>query len=220
MNNGQERRIPTQDRSRQRYDDILAAAAKVFSDNGFDAATMKDIAARSGMAIGSVYQYFSDKKAIGRALALRYLDGLQVITEEFVKFDTTGMPTAEAIDHLVDPVVAFHLDNPAFSPMWLGADLSRPLQETMFATDEAMLSRVVDLIQKRLPEMPAPRTRLTAMVLLGAGKGLLAHLVRAEDERAVRRATREVKRMMVEYFESIIREFEPGASDAPESAGR
>ena len=43
---------------------ILAAALELFRDKGFEAATMRDIAARAGVATGAAYYYFPSKDAI------------------------------------------------------------------------------------------------------------------------------------------------------------
>lgn len=43
---------------------ILDAAAGVFSEKGFHAATIKDVAAAAGVAHGSIYTYFENKEAL------------------------------------------------------------------------------------------------------------------------------------------------------------
>lgn len=43
---------------------ILAAALELFHERGFDAATMRDIAERAGVATGAAYYYFASKDAI------------------------------------------------------------------------------------------------------------------------------------------------------------
>ena len=43
---------------------ILTAALELFREKGFDAATMREIAARAGVATGAAYYYFDSKDAI------------------------------------------------------------------------------------------------------------------------------------------------------------
>jgi AcrR family transcriptional regulator len=43
---------------------ILAAALAVFRERGFEAATMREIAAAAGMAVGAAYYYFDSKDAL------------------------------------------------------------------------------------------------------------------------------------------------------------
>ncbi len=47
-----------------RRDEILEAAAYCFSETGYDATTMRDIAAKKGMLAGSIYYYFPSKEAL------------------------------------------------------------------------------------------------------------------------------------------------------------
>lgn len=61
-----------------RVEAILAAAAEVFAERGFEAATMTEIAARSGTAIGSMYRFFPTREALGARLLERYQTQLSV----------------------------------------------------------------------------------------------------------------------------------------------
>jgi len=53
---------------------ILRAAAKVFSEKGFSAATVRDIADEADMLSGSLYYYFDSKEAMVEAVLIEYLD--------------------------------------------------------------------------------------------------------------------------------------------------
>ncbi|MBI4672798.1 MAG: TetR/AcrR family transcriptional regulator [Chloroflexi bacterium] len=47
---------------RERRQQILAAAATVFAEKGFDRATISDVARAAGVSDGSIYNYFRDKQ--------------------------------------------------------------------------------------------------------------------------------------------------------------
>ena len=51
-----------------RQEEILAAALKVFSAHGYDAARIDDVARRAGIAKGTIYLYFRDKEQLFRAV--------------------------------------------------------------------------------------------------------------------------------------------------------
>jgi len=53
---------------------ILDAALELFRTQGFDATTMRDIAARAGVATGAAYYYFPSKEAIVMAFYQRTFD--------------------------------------------------------------------------------------------------------------------------------------------------
>lgn len=55
---------PVQDRADVTRNDILEAALEVFSEKGYSGANTKNIAAAAGVATGSVYRYFKNKKII------------------------------------------------------------------------------------------------------------------------------------------------------------
>src|ERR1041385_6826911 len=52
----------------QNRTEILAAAREVFTDLGYDAATVRDIIRRTKLASGTFYNYFPDKESVFRAL--------------------------------------------------------------------------------------------------------------------------------------------------------
>ena len=57
-------RIPRQQRGIDTRRRVLDAAKALFSEEGFHATNTKRIAARAGVAVGSLYAYFRDKKQI------------------------------------------------------------------------------------------------------------------------------------------------------------
>ncbi len=67
---GLARITPTQQRSRERFERILASAAEVMAEKGSEAFRMSDIVERTGIAFGSLYQYFPDKSALIGTLAI------------------------------------------------------------------------------------------------------------------------------------------------------
>lgn len=65
------RRLPSQARSRERFDRVLRAAAAQIGRRGVSAVTMTDIAEEADMALTAVYRYFPNKQSVLRELALR-----------------------------------------------------------------------------------------------------------------------------------------------------
>lgn len=55
-------------RAEARPDEILDAALAEFTERGFDAARMEDVAKRAGLSKGGVYLYFESKEALLKAL--------------------------------------------------------------------------------------------------------------------------------------------------------
>ena len=65
------RRIPSQARSGETIRIIFEATAQVLNDHGESALTTNRIAARAGVSIGTLYQYFDSKEAIVLSMLAR-----------------------------------------------------------------------------------------------------------------------------------------------------
>ena len=68
---------PTTTKGEQTRETILQAALELFRENGFDATTMQEIAARAGVAKGAAYYYYASKEAIIQA----YYEAIQSAQE-------------------------------------------------------------------------------------------------------------------------------------------
>jgi AcrR family transcriptional regulator len=70
------RKKPQQRRSRATIDTIFEATIQVLLTNGFDQTTTIQIAERAGVSIGSLYQYFPNKRALMAAIVRRHVGGV------------------------------------------------------------------------------------------------------------------------------------------------
>ncbi len=57
----------------QRQEQILGAALHVFSRRGFDGATIPDIAGEAGVAVGTIYNYYQNKRELLVAAIARFI---------------------------------------------------------------------------------------------------------------------------------------------------
>jgi AcrR family transcriptional regulator len=73
------RKKPTQARSQETVEAILTAATRVLVKDGYDATTTNKIAARAGVSIGSLYQYFPSKESIVAALVERHREEMREV---------------------------------------------------------------------------------------------------------------------------------------------
>jgi AcrR family transcriptional regulator len=104
------RRQPQQQRGKQRVEKILIAAAEVFAEAGFAAATIQQIADRASTAVGSIYQFFPDKLAIFNALLTEHLRLIETIEANFFAQDI-NVPLASGISDYLD-AYAIYLEQP------------------------------------------------------------------------------------------------------------
>ncbi len=68
---------------------ILAAALRVFREHGFDAATMREIAAAADVAVGAAYYYFASKDAIVMAFYQQAQDEMAPALNEILNRSRT-----------------------------------------------------------------------------------------------------------------------------------
>jgi len=73
-------KAPSQKRSRDKRDALVAAASELFGQRGFEGTGIEAIAERAGIAVGGFYQHFASKRQLLLVLMdmlLRDLEGLE-----------------------------------------------------------------------------------------------------------------------------------------------
>lgn len=101
------RRFPKQARSKQRVNNLLDAAAEVFLQVGYAQATTHMIAERANTAVGSLYQFFADKKAIFQALELRHIERGRSLGKDIFASEKVQLPLEQFVDQMVNGCVDF-----------------------------------------------------------------------------------------------------------------
>ncbi|WP_338451217.1 TetR/AcrR family transcriptional regulator [Niallia oryzisoli] len=66
--------MPKQERAQQKRNTLLESGRELFIKNGYEPTTAKEIATHAGVAIGTFYRYFSDKRQLLLALLYNQLD--------------------------------------------------------------------------------------------------------------------------------------------------
>ncbi|GLW23705.1 MULTISPECIES: TetR family transcriptional regulator [Microbispora] len=113
------RRRPAQRRSVRRVERMLDACAELLDEGGYDALTTTRVAERAGVAIGSVYQFFPDKRALSQALARRNAELFAArVGRRFMIEDYTGW--WDAVDAIIDEYVEMHRSVPGFRSLHFG----------------------------------------------------------------------------------------------------
>jgi len=60
---------------------VLEATRALLADGGYEALTMKAIAARADVAVGSLYQFFASKQEVVGALGQGYLEEVEQVVQ-------------------------------------------------------------------------------------------------------------------------------------------
>jgi AcrR family transcriptional regulator len=101
------RREPKQLRSRQTVEDVLEAVPLVVKRHGTRAMTTNRIAETAGVSVGSLYQYFPDKRAIFAALHDRHVDEVQRVMGQTTAAYASA-PLGEFTCELVRGLLSLH----------------------------------------------------------------------------------------------------------------
>ena len=103
------RREPKQQRSRHTVDAVLEAVQLVVKRHGAQAITTNRIAEVAGVSIGSLYQYFPDKRAIFTALHDGHVDDVRQVIEQTMAACGSA-PLEEFTRELVQGLVNVHAE--------------------------------------------------------------------------------------------------------------
>ncbi|OUS30075.1 hypothetical protein A9Q99_06210 [Gammaproteobacteria bacterium 45_16_T64] len=125
----QERRIPTQKRSREKYDLILATAKELIGERGNDSVSMREIAKQAGLAISSIYQYFPDKNAILEAIMQNYFDKIRELISRFLSDCKTIEDFQNGLSVGMDMFYLLFKQEPALATLWAGIQANTELKE-------------------------------------------------------------------------------------------
>lgn len=197
-------RVPRLQRGHERVSALLAAAAAVFVERGYDGATMTEIAARAGASIGSLYQFFPTKTLVAEALHMQELEALSGVIEGL-----SGAPPGSLADVtglLFDGLVAFLADHPAFLAMAERRDID-PARKA--ETRRTMLEQIGALLALASPPPSAARREAVSVLLLTLMKAAVS-LQAAQGGPAVPELVAELRAMAVKHLADA----EPRASSA------
>ncbi|MGA7686453.1 MAG: TetR/AcrR family transcriptional regulator [Terriglobales bacterium] len=122
------RRAPVQERAQVTVEAMLDAAIKLLKRGGASSITTNRIAETAGVSIGSVYQYFPNKRAIFIALHDRHIRQVDSVMER--RIAESGDATLEGlIASLIDGMIEAHAVDPEL-PHLLQAEVPHRANET------------------------------------------------------------------------------------------
>jgi AcrR family transcriptional regulator len=106
------RKRPRQQRGKDTVDSILEATARVLKHAGFDGLTTNAVAAKAGVSIGSLYQYFPNKEALVSALIERHCEEMNsAILAELT--NVANLPIAQGARAVIELTFSAHAIDPA-----------------------------------------------------------------------------------------------------------
>lgn len=199
------RRSPSGERGQRRRNLILDTAADLLAEGGAEAINTNTLADRAGISVGSVYQYFANKEAILTALGERYMQQLGNNTVAALQQDVLGLDFATMVDRVIDPMIAFERQHPAFRHLDTGQEGQGTLAIAAQRVEQEILTTIHSLLLQICPDLPPAQSWQIARVTKALYKGM-SYLIQQEQEIEKENGNVDsliaaLKRMMVAYLE-------------------
>lgn len=137
----QERKEREKERRRQQ---IIVAAKRVFSEKGFNKATMEDIAKEAELSPGTLYLYFKNKEELYASLSLRILQYLDIRVSHVNK-----EPDLDPVSKLDALMVAMY-DVYDFDPLIIINMFHLQSSETLKNLSDELMQEIKDLSKKSI----------------------------------------------------------------------
>jgi AcrR family transcriptional regulator len=162
---------PQRSNGRLRVAAILEAAAAVIAEKGYEAATMAEIAVRSGTKIGSLYRFFPNKESLADTIVVSARENLDTV---FDKFDggVHALSVHALADSLVTRLVEQVFAKPALMKL-LDASLEWSVKREEFKS--AALRRLAKTLLIHSPNLSQKSARDMALVVLLNAKAMATH---------------------------------------------
>lgn len=159
----QERRVPTQKRSREKYDLILNTAKALIGERGNDSVSMREIAKQAGLPISSIYQYFPDKSAILNAIMQSYFDKIRELIKSFLSGCESIEDLKKGIDTGIDLFYQLFKSDPALAALWSGMQANQELKDLDAEDSRINAQLITDVANDYLP---AKKVEIYSAILL------------------------------------------------------
>lgn len=177
------RRLPKQERSRERIDAILSTTMRLIGEKGIDAVTMKEVGALAGGPIATVYHYFPNKSAI---LAMLYERFSEVSRARFgaIIAEIRGLDdVTAAADRLLDDYYERVAEDPAIQDLQNAIQADKALQNLDIAETRQQARMFCDHVGPLIdPEKREQFGRVVFLIFQLAGGVVRLALTQDEEE--------------------------------------
>jgi AcrR family transcriptional regulator len=164
---------------------MLDACAALVDELGYEGLTTTLIAQRAGVAIGSVYQFFPDKRAVVQALTVRHLESfLENLNTRLDARLGAGKPDHwwDIVDAVIDEYIHMHRVEPGFKTLHFGDVVDVHLLDTDRENNDVIAQRLQELIIDRLGFADRPRLRFALAIGVETGDALINLAFRRDPE--------------------------------------
>lgn len=191
------RRAPVQERSTARVERMLDVCGRLIDEVGYEATTTTMIAKHAEVSVGSLYQFFPDKRAVVQALAQRNLDTYLARLGEALA-ERKLAHWWDMIDVATDVFVALHRELPGFRVIRFGDVVDTHLLQPAEDNDQVLAHRLFGLVRSRFGVDLSGDERLVVVVLIKAADAVTRYAFR--DPEGDPRVIDEIKILLNAYL--------------------
>ena len=166
------RRVPVQGRSVARVQRMLDACADLVDEVGYEGLTTTLLAERAEVAIGSIYQFFPDKRAVVQALTLRNLEGyLGRLSHRFAEVSFPHW--WDGVDAAIDEYIAMHREVPGFRTLHFGDVVDVHLLDEARDNTAVITDLLLQLLAGQFGMAESPRSRFALGIAIEVADALI-----------------------------------------------
>ncbi|EMJ98226.1 TetR/AcrR family transcriptional regulator [Leptospira alstonii] len=175
------RKEPSQKRSIDRVQKILDIVAELLEKHGAEAITTNMIALEAGIPIGSLYQYFPNKRAVLNAVGQRHLERINLMLFEIFQSNLSRKSWENLIDSVIDSFANFYLTEPGFAPLWSSMKQDPELIE-IDRENNLKISQNVSMILSQFNVDPA-ENRIISRIIVEVTDAILNRWIREQKDK-------------------------------------
>jgi AcrR family transcriptional regulator len=160
------RRRASQTRSKTTVQRILDSAAALIVEQGADRVTMTEIAQRSNLVIGSLYQYFSDKSAILKALLIQHNADTRLMIHTYISKVKGLDEFVQSLEDAFEQYFGLHQKDPLVNCIWSVVQTDAELQSIDIEDTLQNARYLQSICGSMLPHVDSERLLATCALML------------------------------------------------------
>lgn len=194
------RKRPKQSRSRSVVEAILAAAAEALSRTDEERMTLEQIARRAGVGIGSLYDYFDDRRSVLGGVAAKITEDNRRELERVLE-GGAALPLDDAVRLMIDDLFRRYVSQASLVQSILRIAASMGLLPTLVDSQRLVAQSLATLLRRR-EDVHVDDVDVTAFVMTNMTMGIIHALVWAESPFEEERLKAEIVRIWVRHLRS------------------
>ncbi len=160
---------------------MLDACAEILDEDGYEGLTTTRIAQRAEVAIGSVYQFFPDKRAVAQALALRNLEVFGARISRTLA-DGTFADWSDTVGAIIGIFVEMHRTVPGFRVLRFGDVADVNLLDSDADNNAVVADRLRRMIVETFAIQDTPALATALAIAVEAGDAVLKLAFRRDPD--------------------------------------